>query len=106
MVRTVSALGSLALFCSAVAGKEINRLGKGFNEAYDSGLVHERIMQKKMAGWDAELAAGVMNSALYPELGYTKCVNGFAEAIVGDKNNTFKCRNVRNPMVNAEACTY
>jgi choice-of-anchor B domain-containing protein len=37
---------------------------------------------------------GLMDSALYPELGYTPCVNGFAEAIPGDVNNTFRCRNV------------
>jgi hypothetical protein len=40
------------------------------------------------------MEAGLMNSALYPELGYTPCVNGFAEAIPGDVNNTFRCRNV------------
>ena len=36
-----------------------------------------------------------MNSALYPELGYTPCVDGFAAAIPGDTNNTFRCNNVR-----------
>lgn len=39
-----------------------------------------------------------MNSAQYPELGYTKCVDGFAAAIPGDANNTFRCSNVSVPM--------
>jgi hypothetical protein len=47
------------------------------------------------AQWDAELAAGQMESSQYPELGYTKCENGFAAAIPGDVNNTFRCNNVR-----------
>jgi hypothetical protein len=39
-----------------------------------------------------------MDSSLYPELGYTPCVNGFIEAIPGDQNNTFKCSNVSDPL--------
>jgi hypothetical protein len=35
-----------------------------------------------------------MDSARYPELGYTKCIDGFAAAIPGDVNNTFRCDNV------------
>jgi hypothetical protein len=51
------------------------------------------------AQWDAEMAAGAMDSTQYPELGYTKCEDGFAAAIPGDKNNTFKCNNVSNSSV-------
>jgi hypothetical protein len=36
-----------------------------------------------------------MDSARYPELGYTPCENGFAAAIPGDTNNTFRCNNVK-----------
>jgi hypothetical protein len=36
-----------------------------------------------------------MDSARYPELDYTPCENGFAAAIPGDTNNTFRCSNVR-----------
>jgi hypothetical protein len=50
---------------------------------------------KQQAQWEAEAQAGLMNSAQYPELGYAKCVDGFAEAITGDHNNTFRCNNVR-----------
>ena len=53
--------------------------------------VHLTIAQ---AQWDAELAAGVMQSSQYPELGYTACENGFAAAVPGDANNTFRCNNV------------
>ncbi|KAJ4410359.1 hypothetical protein N0V91_001843 [Didymella pomorum] len=51
-------------------------------------------MGMKMAEWDAELASGAMDSSRYPELGYTACKDGFAAAVPGDKNNTFKCNNV------------
>lgn len=44
--------------------------------------------------WKAERESGVRNSELYPELGYGKCVNGWIEAIPGDRNNTFRCSNV------------
>lgn len=50
------------------------------------------------AQWEAEMAAGEMDSAQYPELGYTKCENGFAAAIPGDANNTFRCNNVRSSL--------
>lgn len=63
---------------------------------YDSGAIHHHIMDIKVAQWDAEIAAGKMDSSQYPELGYTKCVNGFAAAIPGDEKNTFRCNNVRS----------
>lgn len=49
------------------------------------------------AQWDAEIASGQMDSSKYPELGYTACENGFAAAIPGDFNNTFKCNNASSP---------
>ncbi|KAF2228205.1 hypothetical protein BDZ85DRAFT_187852 [Elsinoe ampelina] len=64
------------------------------SEEYLSGKVHARSMAAKMAQWDSEIAAGLMNSTRYPELGYTKCVNGVAAAIPGDANNTFACNNI------------
>jgi len=50
------------------------------------------------------MAAGQMDSSQYPELGYTKCENGFAAAIPGDKNNTFRCNNVGPPFDNLSRC--
>lgn len=43
------------------------------------------------AQWNAELVSGAMNSSQWPELGYTKCENGFAAAIPGSTNDTFRC---------------
>ncbi|CZT43706.1 uncharacterized protein RSE6_03779 [Rhynchosporium secalis] len=93
MVR-ISSINALTLLCSAVAGKEINMMGVAHSEEYISGAKHAEIMKIKMAYWDFELASGAMNSGLYPELGYTKCIDGFAAAIPGDFNNTFACRNM------------
>lgn len=39
------------------------------------------------------MQTGAMNSTQWPELGFTKCENGFAAAIPGDVNNTFSCHN-------------
>ncbi|OAL52974.1 hypothetical protein IQ07DRAFT_347315 [Pyrenochaeta sp. DS3sAY3a] len=84
---------SLAVLCSALVGLS-NAAALGTAEEYADGTVHARIMGLKMAQWDAELASGAMESSQYPELGYTACENGFAAAIPGDFNNTFKCNNV------------
>lgn len=46
------------------------------------------------AQWDAEIASGAMESSRYPELHHTPCEDGFAAAIPGDTNNTFRCNNV------------
>lgn len=48
----------------------------------------------RQAQWNSELAAGLLDSAQYPELSYTPCVDGLATAIPGDANNTFQCNNV------------
>jgi hypothetical protein len=32
-----------------------------------------------------------MDSDRYPELGFTPCVNGWIEAVPGDRMNTFRC---------------
>ena len=48
MVRLTQYLGTLALLCSAVVGKEINLLGVAESEEYASGAVHARIMKIKM----------------------------------------------------------
>lgn len=51
-------------------------------------------MAAKKAHWEAETAAGLMDSSQFPKLGYTKCIDGFAEAIAGDPLHKFKCKNV------------
>jgi hypothetical protein len=60
---------------------------------YDSGLIHQQLIAKKIAHWEAEQAAGLMNATSWPRLNPTKCVNGVAEAIKGDPLHTFRCKN-------------
>ena len=63
-------------------------------ELYDSGLVHSQNMQRKKELWLAEAEAGLLNSTVWPRLSYTKCIDGKAEAIKGDPNHTFRCKNM------------
>ncbi|TKX24082.1 hypothetical protein C1H76_3650 [Elsinoe australis] len=94
MVRTTFYGMALAAIASAVHGMEIDMTNVVSSEEYRSGAVHHKSMSMKIAQWDAEIAAGLMNSTQYPELGYTKCVDGIAAAIPGDANNTFQCNNI------------
>jgi len=86
-------VSSLSIIGSALVGLS-NAAALGTAEEYADGTVHARIMAMKTAQWDAEIASGEMDSTRYPELGYTSCENGFAAAIPGDFNNTFKCHNI------------
>ncbi|KAH6685949.1 hypothetical protein F5X68DRAFT_241299 [Plectosphaerella plurivora] len=93
MVRTAY-LAPLALMASAAMGKEVEPNLEIAAELYESGEIHNSIMADKLANWKKAEEAGIFDSAQYPELGYTKCVNGWAEAIPGDPSNTFRCNNV------------
>ncbi|KAK0388339.1 hypothetical protein NLU13_4584 [Sarocladium strictum] len=86
-------LTSASLIGSAMIGMAA-AAGAGSKAEYQSGAVHHRIMEIKVKQWKAEEEAGLMNSAQYPELSYTPCVDGFAAAIPGDNNNTFRCDNI------------
>lgn len=46
------------------------------------------------AHWEAEEAVGLMNSSQWPRLGYTKCVDGYAEALPDSPLHNFRCKNV------------
>jgi hypothetical protein len=35
-----------------------------------------------------------MDSTKWPRLNYTKCINGYADAVPGDPLHKFKCKNV------------
>ncbi|CAG9957107.1 unnamed protein product [Clonostachys rosea f. rosea IK726] len=61
---------------------------------YDSGVIHQELISKKIAHWEAEMEAGLMAGDQFPRLNATKCVNGIAEAISGDPLHTFKCKNM------------
>jgi choice-of-anchor B domain-containing protein len=56
--------------------------------------MHNRNMQHKMDNWMAEFDAGLLNSAQWPRLNYTKCVDGVAAAVPGNPLLTFRCRNM------------
>ncbi|KAJ0114111.1 hypothetical protein J7T55_007945 [Diaporthe amygdali] len=96
MVRKQSYAAILAAVVSfhKTAGVEIDMTHVASSQEYLSGKVHARSMAAKTAQWDSELAAGLMQSAQYPELSYTPCIDGLAAAIPGDANNTFQCNNI------------
>lgn len=93
MVRATVYLGILAATASWVQGKEIQVNEAVAEELYDSGIVHEKLMNAKMTEWARRKEAGEFESEKYPALGYTPCIDGYAEAIKGDGNNTFRCHN-------------
>ncbi|KAF9497470.1 hypothetical protein BDN71DRAFT_584882 [Pleurotus eryngii] len=73
-----------AVLSSAVA-KEIRNPPR--LQAYESGAVHQEIMDMKHRLWNAKEAAGVFNSARYSKIeDFTPCVNGTA--------NEFRCSNI------------
>jgi choice-of-anchor B domain-containing protein len=86
--------GAVLTAASAVTGKELPKDEARAAELYDTGVLHESIMQHKMELWQGEAAAGLMDSSQWPRLNYTKCVNGKAEAIKGDPLHTFSCKNI------------
>ncbi|USW56143.1 hypothetical protein Slin15195_G094620 [Septoria linicola] len=97
MVGTLACLRGIALLATAALGREVamaENSAEISKEMYESGEVHKSLKAAKLAAWSKVEAAGVFNAAQYPELGYTKCVNNFAEAIKGDRNNTFRCQNM------------
>ncbi|EHK96539.1 hypothetical protein M7I_7748 [Glarea lozoyensis 74030] len=99
-----TSLGALALSAGAAFSKEIAKDEVRGAELYDSGIKHSKIMAAKKVGlgyanftqahWESEAAAGAMDSSQFPKLGYTKCINGFADAVPGDPLYKFKCKNV------------
>lgn len=50
--------------------------------------------QVEQAHWEAEEAAGLLDSSGWPTLNYTKCLDGFPESIPGSADHKFKCKNV------------
>ncbi|EGY16228.1 uncharacterized protein VDAG_07392 [Verticillium dahliae VdLs.17] len=86
--------GAALAATSAVMAKELPKNEELAAELYDSGVIHEQMMARKMAHWTAEFEAGLLQSSKWPRLNYTKCVNGYAEAIKGDPLHKFKCKNL------------
>ncbi|KUI63732.1 hypothetical protein VM1G_10586 [Cytospora mali] len=95
-------IGSLAILAGSpftTAISEIRNPAK--QDRYTSGAVMDAIMAKKqltfLATWEAQEAAGLMDSTLYPSYtgaGPVLCVDGVAQVVPGDANNTFRCKNI------------
>ncbi|CRK16700.1 hypothetical protein BN1723_011058 [Verticillium longisporum] len=74
---------------TAVVGRELPVDEDRAAELFDSGVRHMDLMAKKIAHWEAEEAAGLMDASKWPRLNYTKCVNGYAEAVPGSPLHKF-----------------
>ncbi|KAH7049178.1 hypothetical protein B0J12DRAFT_574275 [Macrophomina phaseolina] len=92
-MQLLSTIG-LAALAGVAHSKEVEKDAVKAAELYDSGVIHQRIMDNKHSWWDLQREAGAFESAQYPELSYTPCVDGLAVAIEGDANNTFRCNNL------------
>ncbi|RXG43895.1 hypothetical protein VDGE_30492 [Verticillium dahliae] len=79
---------------TVVVGRELPVDEDRAAELFDSGVRHMDLMAKKIAHWEAEEAAGLMDASKWPRLNYTKCVNGYAEAVPGSPLHKFKCKNM------------
>ena len=106
-------VGALAALSTAVLTQEVAPDEVRAASIYRNGQRHSEIIARKQvnhqysskpcgitqltvvqATWDNQRAAGAMKSAQYKPLGYTRCVDGLADAAGGDPNNTFRCNNV------------
>ncbi|KAI6785513.1 uncharacterized protein J7T54_007156 [Emericellopsis cladophorae] len=92
-MRFSTLAGAVAMAAPAL-GREMPKDEARGRDLYDSGIIHEELMGKKMAHWKEEEEAGLMDSSQHPRLNYTKCINGVAEAIPGNPLYTFKCKNI------------
>ena len=95
MVHASKYLAPVAALAATVVAKEKEVDSALEAKLYSSGLVHQSLMSMKKSAWAQARDAGAFDQDQYPELRYTKCKNGRAEAIKGDEHNTFRCRNVR-----------
>ncbi|KAL8294469.1 hypothetical protein RB597_007860 [Gaeumannomyces tritici] len=79
---------------TAVFAAEMPKDEARARELYDSGKRHEDLLNRKISLWTAGEEAGLMNSTKWPRLDYTKCVDGFAQAIPGSAVHKFRCKNI------------
>ncbi|KAK6505995.1 hypothetical protein TWF506_010921 [Arthrobotrys conoides] len=92
-MRFTQYAGVASLLVGATVAKEIPQDLERHRRIFANGQRHMEIMAKKHAIWARQEAEGLF-TAPYPELGYAKCTAGVAEAIPGDKSNTFRCDNL------------
>ncbi|TLD35916.1 Arylsulfatase [Venturia nashicola] len=90
--RSVAIATALAGYGFAKELAPNNTLGEVL---YDSGIMMERIMMRKVTKWDQLRKAGRFASEQYPPIDtMVKCVDGLATAIPGNANYTFRCNNI------------
>lgn len=88
---------SCLTFLSTIVCRDMSRSAVADARApdlYDTGIMHARQKARKIAAWQAEADAGLLDSSVHPRLNYTKCINGRAEAIPGNPLYTFRCKNI------------
>ncbi|CAN8102650.1 unnamed protein product [Discula destructiva] len=94
----LTSIGCLAIAASSDFAGALQAIANpARQEKYVSGEVMSTIMMGKLASWESQKAAGLMDSSLYRSFagdGPVPCVDGFAEVIPGDGNNTFRCSNM------------
>ncbi|KAI3391414.1 hypothetical protein diail_7365 [Diaporthe ilicicola] len=92
-----SALAFLApAMAAAVSLKTLLGESEITKEMYQSGKVHEAIMEYKMDEWEQRRADGAYNTSQFIQSlpAPVKCVNGQAVAVPGDRLQTFRCSNL------------
>ena len=91
MMRYALALGAVA---GGALAAEMPKDEARAAELYDSGIIHEQSMMRKINFWKQEEEMGLMNSSHWPRLEYTKCVDGIAQAVPGSAAHRFRCKNI------------
>ncbi|PSN69760.1 hypothetical protein BS50DRAFT_488596 [Corynespora cassiicola Philippines] len=79
------------------SAKEIPKDPVRAAELYDSGVMHQRIMEKKAAKLAEEESMGVLNSIdgpVYQELPFAQCKDGIAQPFRNLAHARFRCNNV------------
>ena len=92
MKYSVAIAGLLATALSKEIPKDPERA-----KLYDSGFIHDQIMQSKESFWNSQEEMSLTNSAAgpyYPELHFAQCKEGKAIPFRDEPNNFYRCNNV------------
>ena len=90
----VTGAAALTATATTAVAKELPKDEFRAAELYDSGKFHMWNMERKLEMTSAQAEAGMLNSSVWPRLGYTKCKDGIAQALPGDPLHSFKCKNM------------
>ncbi|KAH7128121.1 hypothetical protein B0J11DRAFT_431067 [Dendryphion nanum] len=87
---------ALAGLVATVLSKEIPKDPERA-KLYDSGFIHDQIMESKLSFWSSQEEVSLMNSAAgptYPELHFAQCKDGKAVPFRDEPNNFYRCNNI------------